>query len=81
MGGQRSRHGSAAQEINSSTGVVVPYGARGAWMVPHARRVEAELHARLAEFRVRKDREFFRMEYRDAARLIDAYVETLQERS
>ncbi|MFG2950452.1 GIY-YIG nuclease family protein [Streptomyces adustus] len=48
--------------------------ARGAWTVPQARRVEAELHARLADFRVRKDREFFRMEFRDVARLIEAYV-------
>ncbi|MFD5633595.1 GIY-YIG nuclease family protein [Streptomyces sp. NPDC127077] len=66
-----------AKEINSSTGVVVPYGARGAWMVPHAHQVEAQLHARLAEFRVRKDREFFQLEYRDAAKLIDAYIATV----
>ncbi|WP_338932707.1 GIY-YIG nuclease family protein [Streptomyces netropsis] len=66
-----------AREINSSTGVAVPYGARGAWMVPHARHVEAEVHARLSEFRVRKDREFFHMDFGDAAVIIDAYVETM----
>jgi hypothetical protein len=63
-----------AREINSSTGVVVPYGARGAWLVPRARHVEAEVHARLAVFRVRKDREFFLLEYREAAAIIDDYV-------
>lgn len=64
-----------AREINSSTGVAIPYGARGAWMVPHARQVEAELHSRLAPFRVRRDREFFSMEYREAAQIIDSYVQ------
>ncbi|MEV0174528.1 GIY-YIG nuclease family protein [Streptomyces sp. NPDC050803] len=67
-----------AREINASTGVVVPYGARGAWLVPHARHAKAELHARLAEFRVRKDREFFLMEYREAAEIIDTYVGSLR---
>jgi hypothetical protein len=66
-----------AREINSSTGVVVPYSARGAWLVPRARHVEAKVHARLAVFRVRKDREFFLLEYREAAAIIDDYVKNL----
>ncbi|MFG3525608.1 GIY-YIG nuclease family protein [Streptomyces sp. NPDC047917] len=66
-----------AREINSSTGVPIPYGARGAWMVPHARHVESEVHALLAEYRLRKDREFFRMDFGQAAGLIDAYVSTM----
>ncbi len=66
-----------AREISSSTGVPIPYGARGAWMVPHARRVEGDLHALLAEYRLRGDREFFRMDYGQAPTIIDAYVKTL----
>ncbi|MFD0269782.1 GIY-YIG nuclease family protein [Streptomyces sp. NPDC127106] len=66
-----------AREISSSTGVPIPYGARGAWMVPHARRVESDLHALLAEYRLRGDREFFSMDYAQAATIIDAYVKTL----
>ncbi|MFE0673371.1 GIY-YIG nuclease family protein [Streptomyces sp. NPDC058867] len=66
-----------AREINASTGVPIPYGARGAWMVPHARHVESEVHALLAEYRLRKDREFFRVEFGEAARLIDAYVSAM----
>ncbi len=61
-----------AREISSSTGVPIPYGARGAWMVPHARHVEGELHALLAEYRLRGDREFLRLDYGQAAAVIDA---------
>ncbi|MFJ4314712.1 GIY-YIG nuclease family protein [Streptomyces lavendulae] len=70
-----------AREISSSTGVPIPYGARGAWMVPHARQVEGELHALLAEYRLRGDREFFRMDYGLAATLIDAYVKGLRSQA
>ncbi|MFJ9214312.1 GIY-YIG nuclease family protein [Streptomyces sp. NPDC102264] len=63
------------REINSATGVIVPFGARGAWMVPSARDVEAEIHARLAQFRVRRDREFFNMDFAVAAKVINDYVD------
>jgi hypothetical protein len=65
------------REINSATGVLIPYGARAAWLVPQARCVESDLHGRLAEFRVRKDREFFRIPFADAVKIVDAYVENL----
>ncbi|MEV4525907.1 GIY-YIG nuclease family protein [Streptosporangium sp. NPDC049304] len=68
-----------AKEINSATGVIVPYGARAVWIVPHAHRVESDIHARLAVFRLRKDREFFQMNFSDAAKIIDAYIATLTE--
>ncbi|WP_435278970.1 GIY-YIG nuclease family protein [Streptomyces sp. 1222.5] len=63
-----------AKEINSATGVVIPWGVRGAWMVPHARRVEADVHALLADYRVRRDREFFHMPFSEAAHVIEEYV-------
>ncbi|WP_406208662.1 GIY-YIG nuclease family protein [Streptomyces decoyicus] len=63
-----------AKEINSATGVVIPWGVCGAWMVAHACRVEADVHALLASYRVRRDREFFHMPFSEAARIIDGYV-------
>ena len=63
-----------AREINSATGVIVPFGARAAWLVPSAREVEGEIHARLAPFRVRRDREFFNMDFAVAAKVISHYV-------
>ncbi|WP_089008222.1 GIY-YIG nuclease family protein [Micromonospora viridifaciens] len=62
------------REINRATGVVIPYGVRAVWVVAHARAVETELHARLAPYRVRKDREFFDLDFRDAFALIRDYV-------
>ncbi|MFS7879108.1 GIY-YIG nuclease family protein [Streptomyces asiaticus] len=63
-----------AKEINSATGVIIPWGVRGAWTVAHARRVEADIHALLADYRVRKDREFFHMTFAEAALVIEKYV-------
>ncbi|MFG1755462.1 GIY-YIG nuclease family protein [Streptosporangium sandarakinum] len=65
------------REINSATGVIVPYGAREIWIFPRARNVEANVHALLTEFRVRKDREFFEVKFSDAAKVIDEYLATL----
>ncbi|OQR63109.1 hypothetical protein B6E66_15850 [Streptomyces maremycinicus] len=63
-----------AKEINSATGVITPWGVRGAWVVTHARRAEGDIHALLADYRIRKDREFFQMPFADAARVIEGYV-------
>ncbi|MEU7154627.1 GIY-YIG nuclease family protein [Streptomyces sp. NPDC045456] len=63
-----------AKEINSATGVMVPWGVRGAWTVADARRVEADVHALLASYRVRRDREFFHMPFSEAARIIARYA-------
>lgn len=62
------------KEINQATGVVIPYGVRALWSVPDARAVEAEVHARLAPYRVRRDREFFDLHFRDAVKIIDDYL-------
>ena len=62
------------REINSATGVLIPYGVRAMWIVKSAKEVETELHNLLAPFRVRQDREFFQMDYLDAFRFITGYI-------
>jgi len=62
------------KEINSSTGVVIPYGVRAIWAVSAAREVEADLHRILSDYRIRRDREFFELDFKDAFRLIRDYV-------
>ena len=59
-----------AREINSATGVVIPYGVRGCWRVIHPARSEKPIHAALTDYRVRRDREFFRMDFRQAGGII-----------
>ncbi|GAA1656599.1 hypothetical protein GCM10009828_103050 [Actinoplanes couchii] len=62
------------KEINRATGVLVPYGARAVWAVPRAQTVEAEIHRLLAPYRIRKDREFFDIPFREAAPIIQAHI-------
>ena len=57
-------------EINSSTGVIVPFGVRAVFSVDNAQNLEAKIHHRLSEFRIRKDREFFNMEFQVAKKII-----------
>jgi hypothetical protein len=46
----------------------------------YARNAEAEVHQQLASYRIRVDPEFFDLDYRDALRIIDAYLrETRRE--
>lgn len=62
------------KEINAATGVVYPFGVRALWVVQDARDVEQQLHALLAAHRVRSDREFFEMDYKDAFRMIRDFI-------
>jgi hypothetical protein len=62
------------KEINSSTGVLIPYGVRAMWMINSASEVEAEIHQLLSAYRIRTDREFFQMDFRDAFRFISDYI-------
>ena len=57
-------------EINSSTGVIVPFGVRGIFNVENAQDLETKIHNELSEFRIRKDREFFDMEFQIAKNFI-----------
>jgi hypothetical protein len=61
-------------EINSATGVVVPFGVRAVWTVRDARDVERQLHQHLSRWRVRADREFFELEWNEAFPLIRDFV-------
>lgn len=61
-------------EINRATGVAVPFGVRGLWVVRDAAAVEKDVHAELAAFRVRPDREFFEMNFGQAVRTITEYL-------
>ena len=61
-------------EINQATGVVNPYSARRLWRVADPAPTEARVHKLLADYRVRTDREFFRIEIRDAESLIEPYL-------
>lgn len=62
------------REINSATGVPIPYGVRAMWVVKNAREVEGKVHELLDEFRVRRDREFFDLDFKVAFALIRDYV-------
>ena len=57
-------------EINSATGVVIPYGVRAVWCVKNAQFIEKKIHEKLSKYRVRNDREFFSMNYFDAFKSI-----------
>lgn len=59
------------KEINSATGVVIPFGVRAVWSVKEGRRIEHIIHEKLSSFRIRKDREFFSMDYSEAFRSIN----------
>lgn len=62
------------REINANTGVVIPFGVRAMWVVRDARGVEASVHDLLAEYRIRKDREFFKMDFRIAFQIIRDHI-------
>lgn len=68
-------------ELNAATAVLVPYGARAVWVVRRARQVEGEVHTLLAQYRVRRDREFFELPYPEAVRLIDDLVQRARAES
>lgn len=57
-------------EINSATGVVVPYGVRGTWAVTDPMLAESAAHNALADFRIRGDREFFKLPFPQASAVI-----------
>ena len=62
-------------EINSATGVVFPYSARKVYKVKDSALVERGVHSLLAEYRIRADREFFRIEYAKACSMIENYLQ------
>lgn len=61
-------------EINSATGVVFPFSVRRVFKVRDSAYVEKEIHSLLAEYRIRSDREFFKVEYSKACLIIDDFL-------
>lgn len=61
-------------EINSATGVVFPYSARKVYKIKDARLVEKNVHMLLSAYRIRKDREFFYINFADACSIIEKYL-------
>ena len=55
-------------EINGATGVV-PFGVRRCWRVSDPSRAEKIVHDALSIYRIRTDREFFRVDFHIAARV------------
>ena len=63
-----------AHEINSATGVALPFGVRRCWRVSDPAKAEKQVHKALQEFRLRDDREFFRVSFHTAVKNIDAVI-------
>lgn len=55
------------KEINSATGVAIPFSARGVFLVNDARVAERRVFERLDSFRIRSDREFFQLPFHEAS--------------
>ena len=64
------------KEINSATGVLLPYSARKVFRVKNASHAERMIHGLLADYRIRPDREFFSIPFGDAVRIIERFIET-----
>jgi hypothetical protein len=54
------------KEINTATGIAIPFGVRQCWRVSDPSVAEKLVHDCLEQHRVRTDREFFRIDYFDA---------------
>lgn len=61
-------------EINSATGVLYPYSARKVYKVKDCKKVESDVHRLLAKYRIRADREFFKISFKDACNIIENYL-------
>src|SRR5215203_3720980 len=68
------------KEINSATGVLVPYSARKVFRVTDAAVAERAIFVRLKPFRVRPDREFFRLPFKEAVTIIEGYLDAARIR-
>lgn len=64
------------KEINSATGLLIPYAARKVFRVADAPAAEKAIHSLLSNHRIRSDREFFEISFADAVRIIEEYIAT-----
>jgi len=58
-------------EINRATGVTYPYSIRKLFRVRDSKRAERMAHDLLSNYRVRSDREFFRVSFSKAVRILE----------
>ena len=63
-----------ATEINGATGVAIPFGVRRCWRITAPAMAERRVHNALKEFRLRGDREFFRLSFVDACKEIESMI-------
>lgn len=63
------------KEINAATGVAIPFGVRCCWRVNDPSTAERLIHTVLADYRIRSDREFFRIGFHEAKRTIQAALQ------
>lgn len=62
------------KEINSATAVLYPLSARAVYRVRNASAAESEIFQVLASYRIRQDREFFKIPFNQATKAIQAYI-------
>lgn len=62
------------KEINSATGVLIPYSARAVFEVEDAQASENLVFALLVDYRIRMDREFFQIPFKNAAEIIEEAI-------
>lgn len=58
------------KEINSATGVLVPYSIREIFKVNDPKKAERLIFDKLVSYRIRSDREFFYLEFKEARGII-----------
>jgi hypothetical protein len=69
------------KEINSATGVVYPYSARAVFRVASAAVAESAVFELLRPYRIRPDREFFQVDYQQAAFQIGHLLSAFRRRA
>ena len=66
--------GERVKEINSATGILYPLSARAVYRVKNAGEAEKMIFSQLDIYRIRKDREFFQIDFQKAVVLIKEYL-------
>ena len=69
------------KQINSATGVLKPYAARTVYEVDDAELSEKLVHKLLSEYRIRYDREFFQIPFKEAVGIIEKILFPLLSRT
>jgi len=68
------------KQINSATGVLVPFSARKVFRVTDAVMAERQIFEQLNSYRIRPDREFFKLPFSEAATIIGDHLDRVRMR-